>query len=58
MKKIYCMFIKKRMGSTSIKISDLISPVHNYQDEKCTGTKGNINKCIWQNTVNWLRLVD
>jgi hypothetical protein len=40
-----------------IKVCCLTSPVHNYQDEKCTGTTGYINKYIWNNTVSRLRLV-
>lgn len=53
-KAYWCL--KKKTESFWVETNSLIPAVHNYQDERCTGTNGCKNKYIRQNIINrsWL----
>jgi hypothetical protein len=57
LEKIYCLCLKMSIKNFLEEISSLTSPVHNYQDEKCTCTTWYKNKNIWQNTFHRFGLV-
>jgi hypothetical protein len=49
--------LEKKVESFWVEESGLNLPMHDYQDERCSGTTIYIiiNKYIWQNTFNRLR---
>ena len=58
MEKTYCLYLEKRIEYFRVEESCLTSQQQKYNDEVCTGRSMYNNKYIWQNNVQWLRLVN